>query len=312
MAGARRRPIRWLAVPAVVVDELTIRYSELVAVDAVSLTAEAGAVTAVLGPNGAGKTSTIEALEGYRRPAGGSVRVLGLDPIAQRTSLNRRIGVMLQEGGLHPAMRVRELVRLYAAYYDDPHPPGELLDRVGLAARTAAPVRRLSGGEQQRLSLALALVGRPSVALLDEPTSGVDVAGRQLIREVLGELRDDGVCVVLTSHDLAEAEKVADHVVVIDRGTVLANAPLGELVGGADDVRFSAPAGLDVAALGAHLGASVEEQRAGEYRIATAPRPQIIAALTAWLAERDVAVGDIRTERTLEEVFVRLTRADEG
>jgi ABC-2 type transport system ATP-binding protein len=298
-------------VPAVVVDELTIRYGEVIAVDGLTFAADAGAVTAVLGPNGAGKTSTIESLEGYRRPASGSVRVLGLDPVAQRASLNRRIGVMLQEGGLHPALRPSEAVRLYASYYDDPLPPGDLLERVGLTDRAATPVRRLSGGEQQRLSLALALVGRPSVAFLDEPTAGVDVAGRQLIREILDELRADGACVVLTSHDLAEAEKVADHVIVIDRGHLLAAGPLSELVGGADDIRFGAGADIDVDALGSHLGARVEALRLGEYRVATAPTPHAIARLTAWLAERDIGVGDIRTERSLEDVFVQLTRDDE-
>ncbi len=132
---------------------------------------------ALLGPNGAGKTSTVETLEGYRRPADGTVRVLGLDPIADHRALTRRMGVMLQRGGVYPAMSPREAVRLFAGYYDDSEEPEGLLYRVGLIPVATTPWRRLSGGEQQRLSLALALVGRPWVAFLDEPTAGVDPAG---------------------------------------------------------------------------------------------------------------------------------------
>jgi ABC-2 type transport system ATP-binding protein len=298
----------------VVVDELTIRYGSLVAVDGLSLTAEAGAVTVVLGPNGAGKTSTIEAIEGYRRPAAGTVRVLGLDPLAQRTSLNRRIGVMLQEGGVHPAMRPLEALRLYAAYYDDPLDPGELLARVGLSDRARSAYRQLSGGEQQRVSLALALVGRPSVAFLDEPTAGVDVEGRQLIRAVISELRNDGVCVVMTTHDLAEAERVADEVVIVDDGRVIGSGTLSELTAGAnDDVRFGAAPGLDTAALAERVRAPVTEVAPGEYVVGAPPDPPLVAAITAWLAERDLALGDLRAGRaSLEDVFLRLTRDAEG
>jgi ABC-2 type transport system ATP-binding protein len=294
-------------VPAVVVDSLTVRYGQLIAVDELSFEAEAGAITALLGPNGAGKTSTIETMEGYRRVAAGSVRVLGLDPSAQRTSLNRRIGVMLQEGGIHPAMRPRELLRLYGAYYDDAVAAPELLERVGLTARARTPYRRLSGGEQQRLSLALALVGRPSVAFLDEPTAGVDVAGRQLIRELLAELRDDGACVVLASHDLAEAERVADRVVVIDRGRLVAEGSVSALVGSAEQVRFRAPPGLEVSALSTHLGAVVREATAGEYTIDAASTPVLIGRLGEWLATNGVTTVDVRSGRSLEDAFIEMT-----
>jgi ABC-2 type transport system ATP-binding protein len=300
-------------VPAVVVDSLVIRYGDVVAVDGVSLTADAGAVTIVLGPNGAGKTSTIEALEGYRQPVSGTLRVLGLDPIMQRTSLNQRIGVMLQDGGVHPAMRPLDALRLYAAYYDDALDPRELLARVGLDDRTHTPYRHLSGGEQQRLSLALALVGRPSVAFLDEPTAGVDVAGRQLIRAIVRELRDDGVCVVVTTHDLAEAEKLADHVVIVDHGRVVAAGTTAELMagGGGTTVRFGAPPGLDVGALGAHIGARVSEVTPGEYVADEAPTPARVAAITTWLAERDLPLADLRAGRaSLEDVFLTLTQDD--
>ncbi|MBK5221701.1 MAG: ABC transporter ATP-binding protein [Acidimicrobiia bacterium] len=297
------------APPAVVVDGLVIRYGDLTAVDGVTFSAEAGQVTAVLGPNGAGKTSTIEALEGYRRPAGGTVRVLGLDPIADHDELVPAIGVMLQSGGVYPGIRPLEALQLFAAYYDDPLEPAALLRRVGLADRQDTAWRRLSGGEQQRLSLALAVIGRPRVVFLDEPTAGLDVDGRRLVHELVRELATDGVAVLLATHDLAEAEALADHVVIVDHGRVVADGPLAEvLTGTAEEIRFSAATGLDAAALGHRLGAAVAEAAPGEYLVDHAPDPGTIAMLTAWLAEQGASLGDLRAGRQrLEDVFVRLT-----
>jgi ABC-2 type transport system ATP-binding protein len=289
---------------------LRITYGDLVAVDGISFTAGAGEVVALLGPNGAGKTSTISALEGYRRPAAGTVRVLGWDPVIDHAALVPRIGVMLQEGGLYPGIRTAEAVRLFAAYYDDPLDPDALLERVGLAEQAKATARRLSGGQQQRLSLALALVGRPVVAFLDEPTAGLDVEGRLLVRDVVREQREAGVCVLLATHDLAEAEKLADRVVIVDRGQLVADGTPAELMSGpAEEIRFGAPPGLDVAALGLDLGAVVIEATPGEYVARVAPTPGAVAALTAWLAERDLPLADLRAGRQrLEDVFLRLTR----
>lgn len=296
--------------PAVVVEDLRITYGELVAVDGLGFTAHAGEVVALLGPNGAGKTSTIEALEGFRRPTGGTARVLGLDPVADHDRLVPRIGVMLQEGGLYPGIRVAEILTLFAAYYDDAVDPTALLARVGLADHARATARRLSGGQQQRLALALALVGRPAVAFLDEPTAGLDVDGRLLVREVIREERDRGTCVLLATHDLAEAEKVADRVVIVDKGRVVADGTPEELMsGGAEELRFGAAPGLDLAALAAAVGGPVVEDPPGEYRADVAPTPATVAALTAWLAERDLPLGDLRAGRQhLEDVFLRLTR----
>ncbi len=298
--------------PAVEVLDLRITYGDVVAVDGVSFSAAAGEVVALLGPNGAGKTSTIEALEGYRRPDAGTVRVLGLDPLAEHVAVVGRIGVMLQEGGLYPGIRTAEVLDLFAAYYDDPADPAELLRRVGLAGQAKATARRLSGGQQQRLALALALVGRPRVAFLDEPTAGLDVDGRLLVREVVRAQRDAGVCVLLATHDLAEAEKVADRVVIVDHGRVVADGtPAALMNAGGHEIRFAAPRGLDVAALGEALGAVVREVDGGEYLVAGEPSPRTVAALTAWLAERDLALGDLRAGRqNLEDVFVRLTREE--
>src|SRR6478752_8044718 len=196
--------------PALEVDDLSITYGTIRAVDGVSFSAEAGRVLALLGPNGAGKTSTVEALECYRRPTSGQVRVLGLDPVRNHAAVTPRIGVMLQEGGVYPGIRPLEMLRLLADLYPDADEPEALLERVGLTHRRRSTWRHLSGGEQQRLSLALALVGRPDVVFLDEPSAGVDVSGRQLIRNLVRELAAEGRCVLLTTHDLDEAEKVAD------------------------------------------------------------------------------------------------------
>ena len=291
------------------VDSLTVRYGAVVALDGISFTAQAGQITAVLGPNGAGKTTTVEVLEGFRRPDGGRTRVMGLDPQADHAALTRRMGVMLQSGGVGPGVRVGEALRHAAALYEHALDPGVLLERVGLRGKERRTWRQISGGEQRRLALALALVGRPQVAFLDEPGSGVDPQGRMAIREVVAGLRDDGVTVVLTTHDLDEAERLADHVVILDRGAIVAAGSPDELqrAGAAAEVRFAAPPGLRVADLAAHVGAAVTEERPGEYVVAAAGTPTLVAALTAWLAAEDLPLADLRAGRQrLEDVFLRL------
>jgi ABC-2 type transport system ATP-binding protein len=295
--------------PVVEVDGLVVRYGDTTAVDGTSFHVDAGEVVALLGPNGAGKTTTVETLEGYRRPSAGRVRVLGLDPVADAAALRPRIGVMLQAGGIYPGIRPDEALRLFAAYYASPADPEALLDRVGLRAVAGSTWRRLSGGEQQRLSLALALVGRPEVAFLDEPTAGVDPGGRQVVRRLVAELRDQGVAVLLTTHELEEAERSADRVVIIDRGRVVAAGTPAELMtSGGEEIRFGAPPRLDTAALAGALGAAVSEVSPGEYLVLAAPSPTTVASLTAWLAEHDLPLADLRAGRhTLEDVFLRLT-----
>ena len=317
---------------AVEVEGLTVRYGTVTAVEDASFEAPSGQVTALLGPNGAGKTTTVEVLEGFRRPSSGRASVLGLVPVDDHVALTRRIGVMLQSGGVGPGVRVGEAVRHAAALYDDALDPAAVIDQVGLTGMERRSWRQLSGGEQRRLALALALVGRPQVAFLDEPGSGVDPEGRRAIRQVVARLRDDGVTVVLTSHDLDEVEILADHVVILDHGRVVASGSPESLMrsGAVADVRFRAPAGLDVGSLSAHLAATVadpggrgpdpagataslvEETAAGEYVVHAGATPALVAALTAWLASRDVVLGDLRAGRArLEDVFLRLVGAQD-
>jgi ABC-2 type transport system ATP-binding protein len=297
-------------VPAVVVRDLTVRYGPpgaAAAVDGLTLEARAGEVLVVLGPNGAGKTSTIESLEGYRRPASGSISVLGLDPIADHQQLTGRMGVMLQKGGVYPMLGPRRVLALFSSYYPDPLPTEALLDLVALRPVAATPWRHLSGGEQQRLSLALALIGRPQVAFLDEPTAGVDPEGRLAIRAVVADLRTQGVCVLLTTHELAEAEKMADRILILSHGRVVLDGVPAELTAatGTTGLAFGAPAGLDTAALAAALGsgAQVTEDSAGRYRVTGVSGPAATASLATWLAERNAVLTDLATGRTLEEVY---------
>ena len=214
---------------AVVVDGLVMRYGATTAVDDLSLTVPTGTITAVLGPNGAGKTTTLETCEGYRRPQQGSVRVLGLDPIADRAELLPRIGVMLQQGGAWSGARALEMLQHLARLHAHPQDIDLLVTRLGLADCGRTPYRRLSGGQQQRLGLAMALIGRPELVFVDEPTAGMDPHARRATWEVLQELRSDGVTVVLTTHHMDEAERLADLVHIVDRGRLVRSGTPDEL-----------------------------------------------------------------------------------
>jgi len=298
---------------AVDVAGLVKRYGATTAVDGLSFTARRGEVLAVLGPNGAGKTSTIEVCEGFRRADAGTVRALGLDPWRDRRALAPRVGVMLQDGGLPPGARAGEVLRTTAAFYRRPLPPDALLERLALAAAADRAVRRLSGGERQRLSLALALVGRPELVFLDEPTAGLDPQARQEVWRMVGELRAAGVTVILTTHYLEEAERLADLVLIVDRGRLVAAGSPAELTGGAAagaQVTFRARPGLDLADLRSELaaGCTVVEATPGSYRVAGPVDPALLATLTAWGARRQVLLEDLRVAHaTLEDVFLDLT-----
>jgi ABC-2 type transport system ATP-binding protein len=304
--------------PAVEVNGLTVRYGTAAtpAVDGIDLVAEAGEVLVVLGPNGAGKTSTVETLEGYRQPTGGTVRVLGLDPGAQHRALTGRIGVMLQRGGVYPMLGPRRVLTLFADYYPDPVPAEDLIELVGLRPVATTPWRHLSGGEQQRLSLALALVGRPEVAFLDEPTAGVDPEGRLTIRAVVAGLKEQGVCVVLTTHELTEAERLADRIVILAAGRVVRQGTPRELTAaaaGPPAIVFGALPGLDTSGLAGAVGpgTSVSEPQPGRYRVegAAAAGPEATATVATWLAGRGITLTDLTTGRTLEDVYFEVVGA---
>ncbi|MHB2023841.1 MAG: ABC transporter ATP-binding protein [Mycobacteriales bacterium] len=293
------------APPAAILAEGVVkRYRSLTALDAVSFAAPAGAVTALLGPNGAGKTTLVEICEGYRVPDAGTVLVLGAAPGS--SECRPRVGVMLQSGVGYPGATPREMLTLLASFARHPHDVAGLLELVGLSAAADRPLRRLSGGEKQRTSLAMALVGRPELVVLDEPTAGMDVSARHQTWQVIADLRRDGVSVLLTTHYLEEAERLADHVVIVDRGRVVAAGHPGELSGEAR-LTFTAPPGLHPEV----GGLQVVESPAGHYTVRGAVSPQAVAALTAWCAERGVLVTDLRTGSTsLEEVFMSLTGED--
>ena len=293
--------------PAVVLDGLIKRYGATTAVDGLSLTAARGAVTALLGPNGAGKTTTVEICEGYRRPDGGVVRVLGRDPTER--ALRPRVGVMLQAGGVYPGVRASEMLHLVASYAAHPLDVDALLDRVGLTSVARTTYRRLSGGEKQRLSLAMAIVGRPELVFLDEPTAGLDPQARRSAWSLIDDLRAAGAGVLLTTHYLEEAEHLADHVVIIDRGYVVAcGTPIQLTSMSTGQLHFTTNAGLPVNELASRLRAPVVETSPGRYVVEAAADPHLLAAVTAWCAERGVLAEDMNVvRRSLEDVFLELT-----
>lgn len=294
---------------SVVVENLTVEYGSLTAVNNVSFTAPTGAVTVILGPNGAGKTSTIEVCEGFRTAAAGSVRVLGLNPASDHAALTQRMGVMLQGGGVYPSVRVRDVVSHFCALYGKKVNASELLERVGLTHRATSTWRRLSGGEQQRVSLALALAAKPEVAFLDEPTSGVDIDGRDVIRDIIADMATNGTTVLLASHDMAEAEKVATHAVLFTAGTVAASGELSSLLGVRKRLRFTSVEGIDLVQLGGAAGSPAHHIGQGVYEIAAESSPRLIGRITQWLVEQQLPLHGIDMgQESLEDAYRRLTR----
>ncbi len=310
-----REPLLAAGDPAVVVEDLRMRYGDKQAVDGLSLSVARGSVTAVLGPNGAGKTTTLETCEGYRRPQQGRVRVLGLDPQAQRRDLLPRIGVMLQHGGAWSGVRAVEMLRHVARLHAHPLSVPMLVERLGLESCGRTAYRRLSGGQQQRLALAMAVVGRPELVFVDEPTAGMDPQARHTTWELLDELRRDGVTIVLTTHYMDEAEHLADQVHVIDRGRLIASGSPFDLTrgSGTSTIRLvvtepfppTAPASLQ-----ASLGPSTVVQAVNEHSLLiTGPADaSTLAKVSAWCDEQGVLPESLTLgQRTLEDVFLEIT-----
>ncbi|HEV7646914.1 MAG TPA: ABC transporter ATP-binding protein [Actinophytocola sp.] len=299
--------------PVVDISGLAKRFGSTTAVDGLDLRLAPGQVLALLGPNGAGKTTTIEICEGFQRRDAGSVRVLGLDPAADGERLRPRIGVMPQGGGAYPGVRAEEMLALVAACAANPLDPAWLIDVLGLAGARRTPYKRLSGGQQQRLSLACALVGRPELVFLDEPTAGLDPQARRLVWDLVAALRADGVSVLLTTHVMEEAEELADQVVIIDRGRVVAEGSPRQLTAEKPDaaqLRFRAQPGLDTTKLCAALpdDCRIAELTPGAYLLSGKVDPQVVSAVTAWCAQQGVLAEELHVgRRSLEDVFLELT-----
>ncbi|MEU8813591.1 ABC transporter ATP-binding protein [Actinoplanes sp. NPDC048796] len=296
---------------AVQVRDVVVRYGDTTAVHGVSLTVPRGRVLSLLGHNGAGKTSLLQVCEGFRRADGGQVRVLGLDPMDDHDELMPRLGIMLQSGGVYPWATAGEILRLFASFAANPLDVDMLLDRLGLRRFERTRFRRLSGGEQQRLSLAIALVGRPELVFLDEPTAGMDTEARHTTWELIEQLRADGVSVLLTTHLLDEAERLADEVVIMRNGLVAATGTPAELTAaaGIDLLEVRADAGLVPDGRLAPL--QVTETSPGEYAVTGALDAATIAGVLGWFASVGATVTSLNTRRrTLEDVYLALTRAE--
>jgi ABC-2 type transport system ATP-binding protein len=304
---------------AIVVRDLVKRYRRRAVVDGISFEVARGEVFALLGPNGAGKTTTVEIIEGYRRRDNGDVVVLGTDPRRGGRALRARVGLMLQQGGFEPRARAIEIVRLFAAFHADPRNPDELIDLVGLRNVARTRYRRLSGGERQRLALAVALVGRPEVLILDEPTAGMDPAARAATRQVVLDLRAEGLAVLLTTHDLVDVERIADRAAILVAGRVIATGTPAELSGQGRrlNLRFGRPLGNhDVAALRGILTEGWPDLRAertvgdsaGAVVDGVRTDPALVAAIAMWAASRGLQIVELRAASgSLEDRYLELT-----
>jgi ABC-2 type transport system ATP-binding protein len=292
-----------------------MQYADKVAVDELSLIVERDTITAVLGPNGAGKTTTLETCEGYRKPQRGAVRVLGLDPVRDRADLLPRIGVMLQGGGAWSGVRAMEMLNHVAKLHAHPLDTDLLAERLGLGDCGRTPYRRLSGGQQQRLGLAMAVVGRPELVFVDEPTAGMDPQSRRTTWELLEELRANGVTVVLTTHYMDEAERLADRIHIIDHGRLVASGTPLELTRGGKSAtirlvvtRPFPPGAPD--SLRAALGADTEVTQLDERSLlVTGPADaSTLARVSRWCEQNDVLPESLTLgQRNLEDVFLKLT-----
>ena len=297
------------------------RYGPRTVLDGVSLTVQPGEIVALLGPNGAGKTTAVEILEGYRRADGGTVCVLGVDPVMAGPALKARVGLMLQGGGLDPRSSPRDTLRLYARLHDGARDPEDLLALVGLAGVAGTRVRRLSGGERQRLALALALVGDPEILILDEPTAGMDPEARRATRALIAGLRSDGRAVLLTTHDLGDVERLADRVAILHEGRIVADeSPAAITAGAGARLRFRLVRPLtdeEASTLGRSLagsrhGAVLAIEPGGDpgrfVVDGAVPDPVLVAALAAWCAAADIPLVELNTAAaTLEERYFELT-----
>ena len=298
--------------PAIEVVGLTKSYGDIRAVDGIDVSVESGQVFALLGPNGAGKTTTVEILEGYRKRDGGQVSVLGFDPARGDRAFKERIGIVLQSTGVDPYLTVAETIELYRRYYPNPRPLEEVLDVVGLREKRDSRVNKLSGGQQRRLDVAIALAGDPALLFLDEPTTGFDPSARRNAWEVVKNLAALGKTIFLTTHYMDEAQYLAREVAVIAHGRIVAQGPPATL-GGRDtlatSVRFRLPAGV---ALPPELGSRAADTDA-IVTIHTDDPTRTLFELTSWAVSHDLRLEALDVSRpTLEDVYLQLTGGEAG
>ncbi len=277
----------------------------------VDLVARQGEITVILGVNGAGKTTTLECAQGLQTRTAGTVRLLGQDPARADAELRSRVGIMLQEGGLPPAARPLHLLRHVAGMYTDPRPVDELARRLGIDEFASTTIRRLSGGQKQRVALAAALIGRPEVVFLDEPSAGLDPQSRQLVVALIEELRAEGLGIVLTTHLLDDAERLADVVHILDRGRVVASGTVAELLAHRRDaarrLTLTAEPGLPLADAFAGSAAEVAEGPAGQYTVDGELTTADLLALASWLHERGIMPHSLELgAQNLEDVFLAI------
>ncbi len=295
--------------PVIEVDNLVKRYDDVPVVDGVSFTVEKGEIFAILGPNGAGKTTTVESIAGLRQPDEGRISVLGLDPQHDATEMRERLGVQLQESSLPDRIKVWEALDLYSSFYRSPAHWPDLIDQLGLTEKRDTRFAKLSGGQKQRLSVALALVGNPEIAILDELTTGLDPQARRDTWALVEQLRDRGVTIVLVTHFMEEAERLADRVALIDSGKLIAlDTPAG-LVSRADDeqrIRFRPSPPVDESEL-TSLPDVTGVDRVGDHVVVTGVG-NVLHSVTSYLARKQIIAYELRVEQvTLDDAFVALT-----
>jgi ABC-2 type transport system ATP-binding protein len=294
--------------PAVEVTRLTKRYGTLEAVRGIDFSVEAGEVFALLGPNGAGKTSTLEVLEGFSRRSGGEVRVLGVDPEHADRAWRERVGVVLQGAVIEPYLKVREVLQRNAGYYPRPRAVDDVLELVGLVDKADARVKTLSGGQQRRLDVGLGIIGAPELLFLDEPTTGFDPSARRGAWELVEKLKAEGTTIILTTHYMDEAQHLADRVVVINRGEIVA-AGTPETIGGrakaAARIRFALPPGVEPPP---SIGVPVARDGPTAFTMESTDEVHTLHALTSWALDNEVELIGLTVDRpSLEDVYIELT-----
>ncbi|HEX2782936.1 MAG TPA: ABC transporter ATP-binding protein [Ilumatobacteraceae bacterium] len=293
--------------PVIEVADLTKSYGHVHALRGISFAVEKGECLAVLGPNGAGKTTTVEILEGYRTRDSGTVTVLGMDPAHGGTELRQRIGIVLQECGVEPYLTVTEVLTMHAGYYRHPLAVADVIHVVGLDEKAKARVKSLSGGQKRRLDVALGLIPDPELLFLDEPTTGFDPAARRQAWEMIKSLHQFGKTVLLTTHYMDEAQALADRVIVIAEGEIVAQGPPESIGGRADaaaEIRFLLPANVTVD----QLPIAAEGTGDGAVLVTTPTPTEALRILTSWAAEHGGELAQLTVTRpSLDDIYVALT-----